>query len=115
MTYSKYGKYEIILSWIVLLIIGFPKVQVFCQHNEKIPAYKDYSISFEARAADLLSRMTLEEKVAMLGGENMNTKENKRLGIPKILITDGPLGPTSRKQSTNYSAMINLAAFLIPI
>ncbi len=54
--------------------------------------------------------MTLEEKVAMLGGENMNTKENIRLGIPKILMTDGPLGPTVRKQSTNYSAMINLAA-----
>lgn len=54
--------------------------------------------------------MTLEEKVDMLGGENLNTKKNIRLGIPKILMSDGPLGPTILKHSTNYSAMINLAA-----
>ncbi len=75
-----------------------------------LPAYKMVSLSSQERAQDLLSRMTLEEKIDLLAGENLNTKANRRLGIPKILMTDGPLGPTVRQQSTNYSAMINLAA-----
>ncbi len=83
--------------------------QIIAQTYE-LPAYKNSENDVETRVKDLLSRMTLEEKVDLLGGENLNTKENKRLGIPKILMTDGPLGPTFRKHSTNYSAMINLAA-----
>jgi beta-glucosidase len=41
-----------------------------CQ--EQIPAYKDPKLSVEDRVSDLLSRMTLEEKVAQIsgGGEN---------------------------------------------
>ncbi len=37
-----------------------------CQ--EKIPAYKDSKLSIEDRVSDLLSRMTLEEKVAQISG-----------------------------------------------
>jgi beta-glucosidase len=33
------------------------------------PVYKDLNKSFEERAADLVSRMTLEEKVAQLGND----------------------------------------------
>lgn len=75
-----------------------------------LPPYKDSKNDVEIWVADLLSRMTLEEKIEMLGGENLNTKKNIRLGIPKILMSDGPLGPTILKHSTNYSAIINLAA-----
>jgi beta-glucosidase len=76
----------------------------------ELPVYKNASKPHDARVKDLLARMTLEEKIDLLAGENLNTKENRRLGIPKILMTDGPLGPTVRQHSTNYSATINLAA-----
>ena len=37
--------------------------------KNKLPAYLDESLSFEERAADLVSRMTLEEKAAQLKNE----------------------------------------------
>ncbi len=35
-------------------------------HTSPIPAYRDPSLTVEERVADLLSRMTLEEKVGQL-------------------------------------------------
>ena len=47
---------------------------------------------------DLLSRMTLEEKVALLSGKDFwHLRGNTRLGLPELMITDGPHG--LRKQN----------------
>jgi beta-glucosidase len=46
---------------------------------EKIPAYKDESLSFEERAKDLVSRMTLEEKISQM---QHSAPAIERLGIP---------------------------------
>jgi len=47
----------------------------------------------EARISELISRMTLEEKVAMLSGKDcMDSRSFKRLGIRPLLMADGPHG-----------------------
>ena len=64
-----------------------------------VPAYvpyKDAQLSPEKRAADLLSRMTLEEKATLLSGSDwMASAPIERLGIPASKMADGPLGVRS--------------------
>ncbi len=48
--------------------------------------------------AELLSKMTLEEKVSLLSGKDFwHLRGNDRLGLPELMITDGPHG--LRKQN----------------
>lgn len=54
--------------------------------------YKNKNASVEDRVEDLLKRMTLEEKIDMLGGTGFETKAIERLGIPPLNMADGPLG-----------------------
>lgn len=56
------------------------------------PPYKNAGLPVETRVADLLTRMTLEEKIDLLGGTGFATMPNERLGIPELRMTDGPLG-----------------------
>ena len=66
-----------------------------CQSSANFP-YKNSKLSAEERVKDLLSRMSLEEKVDMLAGAGwMETKANARLGIPSIKMADGPMGVRS--------------------
>ena len=53
--------------------------------------YKDPQTPIEKRIDDLISKMTLEEKVDMVGGTGFATKPNTRLGIPELKMTDGPV------------------------
>ncbi len=50
--------------------------------------YQDLSLTHEARAADLLGRMTLEEKLNII---IETSPANERLGIPKYYHPTLPL------------------------
>lgn len=54
--------------------------------------YKNKSLPVEKRVNDLLNRMTLEEKILIIGGDGFATKPIERLGIPALKMADGPLG-----------------------
>jgi beta-glucosidase len=65
----------------------------------------------EKKIEDLISKMTLEEKVHMLSGSGiMQTTGLPRLGIPSFHTSDGPSGAHNPPPSTAYAAGIGLAA-----
>lgn len=57
------------------------------------PVYLDTSKPIEERVKDALSRMTLEEKIAMTHAQSKFSSPGvPRLGIPEVWATDGPHG-----------------------
>ena len=57
------------------------------------PLYLDAVQPIAARVNDLLSRLTLEEKVSLVHANgNFTTAGVPRLGVPELIMDDGPLG-----------------------
>ena len=60
---------------------------------QSIPVYLDDSKPTEERVEDALSRMSLEEKVAITHAQSKFCSPGvARLGIPEVWMTDGPHG-----------------------
>jgi beta-glucosidase len=65
----------------------------------------------EKRVDLILSQMTRDEKIALIGGINdFYTRPIPRLGIPSLRISDGPMGVHDYGLTTAYPAGIALAA-----
>lgn len=65
----------------------------------------------KARAKELVSKMTLEEKISMIAGaKSFYTYSIPRLGIPQIKMADGPQGIRNNTTSTLYPSGIMTAA-----
>ena len=64
------------------------------------------------RAADLVGKMTLDEKIAFISGkvDGFHTCAIERLGIPSVRMADGPQGVRNNTNSTYYPSGIGLAA-----
>jgi len=75
--------------------------------------FRDASLPLETRVEDLLSQMTLEEKVTLLAGaEAFALHGVPRLGVPGLKLTDGPTGVRSNtgKPATVFPVAVSLAA-----
>lgn len=75
---------------IVALLVG---ISFGVYGQVKVPVYLDDTKPLDERVEDALSRMTLEEKVAMCHAQSKFSSTGvPRLGIPEIWTTDGPHG-----------------------
>ena len=76
-----------LLSYLLALQIGTQA------QPKQIPVYLDDKESIENRIEDALSRMTLDEKIALIHAQSkFSTPGVPRLGIPEIWMSDGPHG-----------------------
>ena len=65
----------------------------------------------EKRVDLLLGKMTVDEKIEMIGGiKDFYTRPISRLGIPSLRMSDGPMGVHDYGLTTAYPAGIALAA-----
>jgi len=81
---------KIYIIYFVFIVMSF--LLLLCSQNPNLPLYQQKTASVEERVEDLLSRMTLEEKIDQLSGEGFDTRINERLGIPALRMADGPAG-----------------------
>lgn len=69
------------------------------------------SPAIESRVAGLLQRMTLEQKIDLLGGvDNMYIREFPVIGWPRLKMSDGPMGVRTWGPSNSYAGGVALAA-----
>src|SRR5580692_9539525 len=90
-----------------LLVLFFLVTTVVALHSANSPAD-----AVEQRVQAILSRMTLEEKIDMIGGvDDFYIRAYPQLGLPRLRMADGPLGVRNAEPpSTVMAGGISLAA-----
>ncbi len=67
--------------------------------------------SIEAKVTAMLGKMTLEQKLAYIGGvDDMFVRAEPEIGLPRLKMSDGPVGVRTWGPTTSYAAGIGLAA-----
>ena len=98
----------------IFIVLPFLVLSFLIGNINSRKAYVNNESTFEKGTSDervekLLDEMTLEEKIDILGGTGFATKPIKRLGIPELKMTDGPLGVRWGKSSA-FPAGISMAS-----
>ena len=85
----------LLLPAITLLTLAAPGLA-----QAQTPAYQDARAPLEARVADLMSRLTDDEKISLLSGTDFTTKPIPRLGVPVMAMADAGQGVRGGSDST---------------
>ena len=68
------------------------------------------SADVEARVDSLVKKLTLEEKIDLIGGvDDFYIRANEKIGLPRLKMADGPIGVRNYGPSTVFGG-IGLAA-----
>ena len=71
--------------------------------NGKLDAYEDWRLPVDQRIDDLVAQMTLEEKAGLCSGADFwHLKGVERLGIPGVMVSDGPHGLRKQDQEADH-------------
>lgn len=71
--------------------------------DQKMHSQKIRPEDIEASVEELLSRLTLEEKIGMIHGDGLfHTRAVERLGIPALVTSDGPMGVRMEFHDDNW-------------
>src|SRR5712692_10609618 len=93
----------------LLTLLSINVIPAFAQ--APAPGTAPDAAAVERRVESLLSQMTLEEKVDMLGGvDGFFVRGFPRLGLPRLKMADGPIGVRNDGPATVMAAGIALAA-----
>ena len=91
-------------KFVLTLIAAAISLPMMAQQYVVTQAHKD-------RAAEVVKQMTLEEKIAYVGGyEAWYVREIPRLGLPAVRMADGPQGVRNNTKSTLYPSGVAAAA-----
>ncbi|MGA8270952.1 MAG: glycoside hydrolase family 3 N-terminal domain-containing protein, partial [Candidatus Sulfotelmatobacter sp.] len=101
---SKLSRFTLCALLLALAVLSAP----FAFAQAPVPS----SPEIDRRVDALLKKMTLEEKLAYIGGTGFAVRAMPSLNIPALAMSDGPLGVRSNQKfpSTTYAAGIGLAA-----
>ncbi|MDR0972968.1 MAG: glycosyl hydrolase, partial [Prevotellaceae bacterium] len=87
-----------------VLLLAVVCMMSSCQSDQ--PAHRSKLLSFDAQIDTILSKMTLEEKVAMMHGKHMFTSEGvPRFGIADIVYADGPFGIREEMEPHSWNSL----------
>jgi beta-glucosidase len=76
-----------------------------------VPAASSAPGDVEKRVEEILSKMTLEQKIDMIGGEDdFYIRAYPDLGLPRLRMADGPIGVRHGGPSTTMAGGISMAA-----
>jgi len=97
-----------ILAWLGISCVALAQSTAPPRASTKQPIPEK---DVELRVEELLRKMTLEERIDLLGGRReFYTLAIDRLGIPALKMADGPMGVRNYGPSTAFPAGIALAA-----
>lgn len=95
--------------------VGMKKILLLISFIIALPALAQQRVITQEhidRADELISQMTIEEKIAYIGGseDGFYIRPIERLGIPLIRMADGPQGVRNNTQSTLFASGVAAAA-----
>ena len=96
---------------LALALVAAPLAVADSSHRCAAAAPVAPVVDFEPRIEALLSKLTLDEKIDLFGGDEtgFNSRGVARLGIPPIRMSDGPVG-VRVGASTAFPVSLNMAA-----
>jgi len=103
-------KNRLLRSSSLLFVLVFASTSTLClELRAQAPAPDSPAI--EAQAHALLSKLTLEQKIELLGGiDNMYTRPMPAIGLPRFKMSDASVGVRTWGPTTAYASGASLAA-----